>query len=495
MDFDIIIGFETHVELKTETKLFCDCLVSYNAPPNTHICPVCTGQPGALPVLNKKAVQFAVRAGLALNCVVNRRCRFARKNYFYPDLPKGYQISQYESPFCQNGYLEIPGNDGQPYAVGIKRVHLEEDAGKLVHSPSSSKASRYSLVDFNRASVPLLEIVTDHERNPVRSVQEARAYLEKLRQVLRYIEISDCIIEKGQFRCDVNISLRPKGSETYGNRAEIKNMASFRFIIDALEYEIQRQSGMLRSGGEIRQETRLFDEQKKITLAMRSKEDAPDYRYFPDPDLLEIDLDQGFIEKIRKKMPELPDQKVNRLIEEYDIAKSDVLILTKDKNVSDYFIACAQVCEDRKRLSRWIIKELFTLLKKSSTAMEKCPVLPADFSRLVQLVSQGEITDRMGRTVLEEMFERGGRPDAVIEEKGLKPIHDLSALEEAVDAVLAENPEVVDKIKGGNKKPVDYLIGQVMKKTHGKAKPKDLGKLIQKKLFGPMERISRSPHD
>jgi aspartyl-tRNA(Asn)/glutamyl-tRNA(Gln) amidotransferase subunit B len=484
MDFDIIIGFETHVELKTETKLFCDCLVSYNAPPNTHICPVCTGQPGALPVLNKRAVQFAVRAGLALNCVVNRRCRFARKNYFYPDLPKGYQISQYESPLCQNGYLEIPGDDGHPYAVGIKRVHLEEDAGKLVHSSSSFEASSYSLVDYNRASVPLLEIVTDHERNPVRSVQDARAYLEKLRQVLRYIEISDCIIEKGQFRCDVNISLRPKGYETYGNRAEIKNMASFRFIIDALEYEIQRQSDMLRSGGEIRQETRLFDEQKKITLPMRSKEDAPDYRYFPDPDLLEIDLDQEFIEKIRKKMPELPDQKINRLIEEYNIPKSDVLVLTKDKSVSDYFIACARLCEDRKKLSRWIIKELFTLLKKSSTAMEKCPVRPADFSRLVQLVSQGDITDKMGKAVLEEMFRRGVSPDAFIEEKGLKPIHDLSALEEAVDSVLAENPEVVDKIKGGNKKPVDYLIGQVMKKTHGKAKPKDLRKLIQKKLLG-----------
>jgi aspartyl-tRNA(Asn)/glutamyl-tRNA(Gln) amidotransferase subunit B len=484
MDFDTIIAFETHVELKTETKLFCDCPVSYNAPPNSHICPVCTGQPGALPVLNRTAVQFALRAGLALNCVVNRRCRFARKNYFYPDLPKGYQISQYESPFCQGGYLEIPGYDGQPYAVGIKRVHLEEDAGKLVHSSSSFEASDYSLVDFNRASVPLLEIVTDHERNPVRSIQEARAYLEKLRQMLRYIEISDCIIEKGQFRCDVNISLRPKGSEAYGNRAEIKNMASLRFIMDALEYEIQRQSDILRSGGELRQETRLFDERKKITLPMRSKEDAPDYRYFPDPDLLEIDLDQEFIEKIRRKMPELPDQKVDRLIEEYGIPKSDVLILTKDKSVSDYFIACAQLCEDRKRLSRWIVKELFTLLKKSSTAIDKCPVSPTDFSRLVQLVSQGKITDKMGRTVLEEMFERGVSPDTVIEEKGLKPIHELSALEEAVDAVLAENPHVVAKIKKGNKKPVDYLIGQVMKKTHGKAKPKDLGKLIEKKLLG-----------
>jgi aspartyl-tRNA(Asn)/glutamyl-tRNA(Gln) amidotransferase subunit B len=484
MDYDITIGFETHVELKTETKLFCDCAVSYDAPPNTSICPVCTGQPGALPVLNKRALQFTVRAGLALNCEINRRCRFARKNYFYPDLPKGYQISQYELPVCRNGYLEVAGGDGQPLAVGIKRVHLEEDAGKLLHSSSSLEGTKYSLVDYNRASVPLLEIVTDHERNPVRSIQEARAYLEKLRQVLKYIEISDCIIEKGQFRCDVNVSLRPKGSRAYGNRAEVKNMASFRFIMDALEYEVKRQSDILESGDEVLQETRLFDEQRKITLPMRSKEDAPDYRYFPDPDLVEIELDHDFVNKIRKRMPELPDQKVARLMEAYGIPKSDVLILTKERGVSEYFTACAEICEDRKKLSRWIIKELFKLLNKDCVSIEKCPVNPDDFSRLIDLVSVGEITEKMGRAVLEEMFERRVGPDAIITEKGLEPIHDIHALEEFVDAVLEEHPEVVAKVKQGDRKPVDYLIGQVMRKTHGKAKPMEVGELVKKKILG-----------
>ena len=484
MDYDVIIGFETHVELKTESKLFCDCPVSYEAPPNTFICPVCTGQPGALPVLNKKAVQLTVKAGLALNCEISRRCRFARKNYFYPDLPKGYQISQYELPLCRNGHLEITGDDGQPYAVGIKRVHLEEDAGKLIHPSSSPEEERYSLVDYNRASVPLLEIVTDHERNPARSIQEARSYLEKLRQALKYIEISDCIIEKGQFRCDVNVSLRRKGSRTYGNRTEVKNMASFRFITDALEYEVKRQYDLLESGEEVLQETRLFDEQKKMTRPMRSKEDAPDYRYFPDPDLVEIELDHDFVNRIRKGMPELPDQKVARLMEAYDIPKGDVIILTKEKGVSDYFAACAELCEDRKKLSRWIIKELFKLLNRDCVSIEKCPVNPDDFSRLIELVSQGEITEKMGRAVLEEMFQRRVGPETVVKEKGLKPIRDIRALGKFVDAVLVEHSEVVAKVRQGDPKPMDYLIGQVMRKTHGKAKPAEVRELVKKKILG-----------
>jgi aspartyl-tRNA(Asn)/glutamyl-tRNA(Gln) amidotransferase subunit B len=483
MDFELIIGFETHVELKTHSKLFCDCPVDYEAPPNSRICPVCTGQPGALPVLNKKAVQYTVRAGLALNCTINRTSRFARKNYFYPDLPKGYQISQYERPFCQDGYLEITADDGRPYPVGIKRVHLEEDAGKLVHSSDSFEASEFSLVDYNRSSVPLLEIVTDHERNPIRSLQEARAYLEKLRQILRYIEISDCNMEKGQLRCDVNISLRPKGNEGYGHRAEIKNMASFKFIMDALEYETKRQSDILRSGGEITQETRLFDETKRKTFPMRSKEDAPDYRYFPDPDLLEIELSERFVEKIREKMPELPDQRVCRLIEEYDLPKEDVLVLTKDKSVADYFSACALVAEDRKKLSRWIIKDLFRLLKKRALPVDQCPVSAEAFSELINFISRGEITEKMAREVLEEMFERGVRAESVIAEKGLKPIHDLDALDKVLDEVIAENTDVIAKIKEGSTKPVDFLIGQVMKKTRGKANANKLRKLIQKKLL------------
>jgi len=480
MDYELIIGFETHVELKTRTKLFCGCAVEDGAPPNTHICPVCTGQPGALPVLNKRAVEHTIRAGIAMNCTINRRSRFARKNYFYPDLPKGYQISQYERPFCENGYLEIQNDEGRPYAVGIKRIHLEEDAGKLVHSAGSFEASDYSLVDYNRSSVPLLEIVTDHERNPLRSVNEARAYLEKLRQTLIYIGISDCSIEKGQFRCDVNISIRPEGALDYGNRAEIKNMASFKFIMEALEYEVKRQLKILHSGEEPSQETRLFDEQKKITISMRSKEDAPDYRYFPDPDLVEFEIDQEFVEQIRDGMPELPDQKVNRIIKIYRISKKDALILTKDKNVSDFFERCAASCDDRVRLSSWMIKDLFKLLNEAAITIEKCPVPPKDFAILINLISKGDITDQIGRTVLEIMFETGEDPESIIDKRGLRPIQDEKLLERLMKEVISENPEAVNKIKDGMKNPIDFLIGQVMKKSEGKANPKKVRELIHK---------------
>ena len=482
MEYDTIIGFETHVELKTKTKLFCDCLVDSEAPPNTHICPVCTGQPGALPVLNKKAVEYAIRAGLALHCTTNRHARFARKNYFYPDLPKGYQISQYERPFCKNGFLEIIDDCDQPYAVGIKRIHLEEDAGKLVHSAASFEESDYSLVDYNRSSVPLLEIVTDHERNPLRSINEARAYLEKLRQILMYIGISDCVIERGQFRCDVNISIRPKGSSEFGNRSEVKNMASVRSIMDALEHEVKRQQGVLQSGKSLPQETRLFDEGKRITLPMRSKEDAPDYRYFPDPDLVELEIDQVFVEKTQETLPELPDQKVNRITEAYGIPKKDVVVLTKDKAVSDFFESCAAYCDDRKRLCNWIIKDLFRLLNEASVSTIECPVSPKDFSVLMNMIAKGEITDQIGRTVLEIMFETRQQPEAIIEERGLRPIQDTELLEKVLDTVVAENSDIAVQIKEGETKPIDFLIGQVMRKTSGKADPKRVRELIQKKL-------------
>jgi aspartyl-tRNA(Asn)/glutamyl-tRNA(Gln) amidotransferase subunit B len=482
MEYEVIICFETHVELNTKTKLFCDCLVSYDAPPNSHICPVCTGQPGALPVLNKKAMEFTIKAGLALNCTINRLSRFARKNYFYPDLPKGYQISQYERPFCENGHLEIIGDDEQKYAVGIKRIHLEEDAGKLVHSSDSLGASEFSLVDYNRSSVPLLEIVNDHQNNPIRSITEARAYLEKLRQVLRYIEISECMLERGQFRCDVNISVRPRGSFQLGNRAEIKNMSSYKFIMDALEYEMKRQIDILESGGSVDQETRLFDELKGITLPMRSKEDAPDYRYFPDPDLLEIQIDQELIDKIQKELPELPDQKMKMIIRDFGIAKNDAMILTRDKAVSDYFRLCANVCEDKKRLANWIIKELFKLLNEASCTIDRCLVIPGNFARLINLISSGEITESIGRTVLLEMFKTGNDPETIIEEKGLKTISDDKLLKAILKEILAKNPDAVKQIKAGESRPVDFIMGKVMKKTRGKADPKKIKKLIREKL-------------
>ena len=484
VSYEPTVGLEVHVQLKTNTKIWCGCPNRYGISPNTDICPVCLGYPGALPVLNARAVELTVRTGLLLGCDINRYSKWDRKNYFYPDLPKGYQISQYELPFCENGYLEITGDDGKPYVVGIKRIHLEEDAGKLVHSSASFEESDFSLVDYNRSSVPLLEIVGDHERNPLRSINEAREYLEKLRQLLRYIDISDCRLEMGQFRCDVNISIRPKGVEAFGNRSEIKNMASFRFIMDALEYETKRQSDILEGGGRIDQETRLFDEEKRITLPMRSKEDAPDYRYFPDPDLLEIEIDQSFIGNIKESLPELPDRKLHRIIEEFGIAKYDAVILTRDKNVSDYFGECANFCQDRKRLSHWIINELFKLLNAASLPIRKCKVSPKDFSRLINMISTGDLTDGIGRDVLDEMFDTGRSPDSIVDDKGLIPISDDQLLGKILDDVVEENARVVEQIKAGEAKPIDFLIGQVMKTTKGKADPKKVRSLI-KRLFTP----------
>ena len=483
MNVDVTICFEMHVELSTRTKLFCPCPTDPDAPSNSNICPICTGQPGTLPVLNRKAVEYSIRAGLALNCNVKTRAFFARKNYFYPDLPKGYQISQYELPFSTDGFLEITGDDGEPYRVGIRRVHLEEDAGKLVHPAGTSDDSSYSLVDFNRSGVPLLEIVGDHTRNPLRSLKEARQYLEKMKQIMQYIGVSRCRMEKGELRCDANISIREKGTKEFGHRVEMKNMASFKLALEALDYEIKRQSKILQSGAQVEQETRLYDESNKETLVMRGKEDAPDYRYFPDPDLMEIELDQKFIEKVRKDIPELPDQKMKRLMDEFDLPKADAKILTRDKDVSDYFSACVPFCQDKKKLGHWIVKELFKLLNASYTPMKECPVSPKSFARLVDLVSHGDITDGIGRIVLVEMFTKGDEPDSIIAERNLRPIQDTHVLDNIVAEVVKENPDAIRKVMDGNAKPIAFLVGQVMKRTEGKADPKTVGKIIKAKYF------------
>ncbi len=481
MDYEIIICFEVHAELNTRTKLFCRCRNTVGAPPNSNICPVCTGHPGTLPALNREAVALCLRAGLALNCEVNPRSRFARKNYFYPDLPKGYQISQYEQPFCENGHLDIQGDDG-PRSVGIKRIHLEEDAGKLVHSSDAFEAAEYSLVDYNRASVPLIEIVGDHTRNPIRSVTEARSYLEKMRQVLRYAGVSECSMEKGQFRCDVNISLRPDEANGFGNRSEIKNMASFRFVTEALEHEISRQADLLGKGLPVPQETRLFDEERKITIPMRSKEDAPDYRYFPEPDLVETEIPAEFIEEVRAGMPELPDDRVSRLVKDLGLAREDALLLTRDRGVSDFFDRCAPGSRDPKRLCRWIVKDLFKLLKESSSSIEECPITPEAFTRLVNRISLGQVTEQAGRSVLQAVFSTGRDPDEVIEEQGLHSIQDAAVLEEMVEEVLAQNPGVVAKVRGGEKDPLNYLVGQVMRKTSGRADAAKVMDLFKSKI-------------
>ncbi len=476
MEFEPVICFEIHAELKTSSKLFCSCAVDPDAAPNTHICPVCTAQPGTLPMLNKKAVEFTIMAGLAFNCKINRRTVFARKNYFYPDLPKGYQISQYELPLCEDGYVEITGDDGRPYKVGIKRIHLEEDAGKLVHQ------EEYSLVDFNRAGVPLIEIVSDHTRNPIRSLREAREYLETVRQTLQYMGVSDCIMEKGQFRCDVNISLRKKGQKEFNERVEIKNMSSFKFIMDALQYEIKRQSELLSANKKIVQETRLFDERKRVTVPMRTKEDAPDYRYFPEPDLVELDISPEFVLQIKSKIPELPAEKVKRFTEKYGIPRSEVLILTKQREVADYFEECARYTSNYKRLSLWIINELFRLLKGSGISIKECPVKPESLSELINLTSEGSITEQIAKSVLEDMFATGKSPSQIIKEKDIKVIQEEDILSQIVEEVISENQQIVEKIKGGKMQPVNFLVGQVMKKTRGQADAKLVREMILQKL-------------
>ena len=482
MDYDIIICFEIHAELDTQSKLFCSCSTRPGEKPNTHICPVCTGHPGTLPVLNRKAVEYCVKAGLAFNCRINNYARFARKNYFYPDLPKGYQISQYELPLCEDGYFEIEGDDGQPYPVGIKRIHLEEDAGKLVHSARSFDESTYSLVDYNRAGVPLIEIVADHTRNPIRSVAEAKRYLEGVRQTLQYIGASQCIIEEGQFRCDVNVSIKPQGHEGFLERSEIKNMASFRAVMDALEYEIKRQVEVVESGGELVQETRLYDEEKGITLPMRSKEDAPDYRYFPEPDLVELDITEEFVQQVQAHMPELPQFKAERLVKEYCLTPTEALVLTKQKEISDFFEQSCQYCQDPKKLASWLTKELFRVLNENSMDIRACPITAENFGKLVEMITRGDLTEPIGRMILDEMFSTGKSPQAIMEEKDLKPIHQDEALIGFVSQVISENPDAVNKVKSGDVQPLNFLIGQVMRKTGGKANPHKVKKLLTEKL-------------
>jgi aspartyl-tRNA(Asn)/glutamyl-tRNA(Gln) amidotransferase subunit B len=482
MEFDIIIGFEIHAELKTASKLFCDCEVTYGEPQNTHICPLCTGQPGALPVLNKKAVEYCVRAGLAMNCSINNYSLFARKNYFYPDLPKGYQISQYEMPLCENGYITINGDDGEAYPVGIKRIHLEEDAGKLVHSSESISSSEYSLIDYNRSGIPLIEIVSDHASNPMRSIKEARNYLEQVRQVLRYTEVSECIIEKGQFRTDVNISLREKGSAAFGNRSEIKNMTSFKFISEALEYEIKRQTELLKTGKMIEQETRLYNEEKKTTHTMRTKEDAPDYRYFPDPDLIELELDKEFIDMIKKGNRVLPDELLNLITDKYKVPKQDAHLLIRNKAVADYFTQCAPYTNDHQKLASWIINNLLQRLKENSQSIESTKIEPKDFASLIKMIVSGDVTDRIAKTVLSEMIASGRSPELIIAEKGFKPVEDEKELNEFVDNAFSSHPEIIEQIKAGETKAINVLIGQVMRKSKGKVNANKLKELIYNRL-------------
>ncbi|MEW5949717.1 MAG: Asp-tRNA(Asn)/Glu-tRNA(Gln) amidotransferase subunit GatB [Thermodesulfobacteriota bacterium] len=461
--FESVMGLEVHAQLLTDSKIFCNCSTAFGAPPNTHTCPVCLGMPGVLPVLNKKVVDYALKMALATHCRVAPFSRFARKNYFYPDLPKGYQISQYELPIAENGHIEI-GLDGQTKRIGITRIHMEEDAGKLIHDASAPT----SYVDFNRTGVPLIEIVSEPD---IRTPEEAVEYLKTLRNILRYLGICDGNMEEGSFRCDANVSMRPEGTKTFGIRTEIKNMNSFRHVQKALEYEIRRQTALLLDGKEVIQETRLWDTTKGITVSMRGKEEAHDYRYFPDPDLVPLVIDEKWIEEVRAGLPELPDAKQLRFVQEYGLPEYDASVLTVSKSLADYFEDCVRIYQKPKAISNWMMSELLRELKRDEREIEECPVPPGHLAGMLKMMDNGVISGKIAKTVFEEMYATGRDPEAIVKEKGLVQVTDAAEIEKVVEAVLAAHPEAVKDYKKGKAKLLGFFVGEVMKKTKGKANP------------------------
>ena len=474
MEFEPVIGLEVHAQLKTKTKIFCSCSTSFGAPPNTHTCPVCLGMPGVLPVLNKKVVEFTLRMAIAINCQIGRESRFARKNYFYPDLPKGYQISQYELPIGENGYIEIESNHHKK-RIGITRIHMEEDAGKLGHDPDRP----LSMVDFNRTGVPLIEIVSNPD---IRSPEEAGAYLRKLRSIVRYIGICDGNMEEGSFRCDANISIRPKGSDTLGTRTELKNLNSFKHVEKALHFEIDRQKEILEDGGHVVQETRLWDPDKNRSTSMRSKEEAHDYRYFPDPDLLPLVIDEDWIDAVKKTLPELPDEKKKRFTIEYSLPSYDATFLTSSHELADYFEACVDKFPNPKQVSNWVMGSLLGLLNVEGKLINESPISPHNLASLLKLIDDGVISGKIAKTVFDEMAQTGKPPKEIVEEKGLVQVTDVSAIDEVVSAVISRCPKEVEEYKNGKTKLLGFFVGQVMKETKGKANPKIVNEILKDKL-------------
>ncbi len=475
--YETVIGIEVHVELKTNTKIFCNCTTEFGGEPNHHTCPVCLGLPGTLPVLNKKVVEYAVRAGLALNCQVVEYSKFDRKNYYYPDLPKNYQISQFDLPIARQGYVEIEV-EGQTKRIGIHHMHIEEDAGKLVHQ-GNIMTTPYSLVDYNRGGTPLIEIVSEPD---MRSPEEARAYVEKLRAIIQYTGVSDCRMEEGSLRCDVNISVRPVGQQELGTKAEIKNLNSFRALQRAAAYEVERQIDVLESGGRVIQETRTWDEAKGITVSMRSKEEAHDYRYFPDPDLVPVVLDNQWIEFIKDSLPELPDQRRSRYVEQYGLPEYDANILTLTKEMSDYFEKIIEHYDKPKVISNWMMGEMSRQLNVSGIDITACKIKPQQLAELIKLIDQGTISGKIAKVVFEEMFESGKDSAVIVKEKGLVQISDEGAIASVVDEIIAVNPKSVEDFKAGKDKAIGFLVGQVMKATKGKANPDLVNKLLREKL-------------
>jgi len=474
MEFETVIGLEVHAQLSTNTKIFCGCSTEFGKPPNTNTCPLCLGLPGVLPVLNRKVVEYAIKMGLATNCRINQTNIFARKNYFYPDLPKGYQISQFDLPIAEQGWVEIEVED-QVRRIGLTRIHMEEDAGKLVHDNKEP----ISYVDLNRTGTPLIEIVSEPD---MRSGEEAAAYLKKLHAILRYLDICDGNMQEGSFRCDANISLRPKGQEEFGTRTELKNMNSFRNVQKAIEYEVRRQRDLLLDGGEVIQQTLLWDPDAGKTSAMRSKEEAHDYRYFPDPDLIPVEISDEWIARVRKEQPELPDERKNRFMEDLELPAYDAVILTGDRELADYFEEALSEYKDAKKLSNWIMTELIRELRDRDMEITKYQVTPVNLAKLLGLIETGTISGKIAKTVFQEMMESGKDPGTVVKEKNLIQISDEGEILKIVQEIVAANPEQVQQFKEGKTKVMGFFVGQLMKQTKGKANPQMANQLFAKEL-------------
>lgn len=478
MKYESVIGLEVHTELKTATKIFCGCKTTFGAEPNSNVCPVCLGLPGVLPVLNKKVVDFAIRAGLALNCKIANFTKFDRKNYYYPDLPKNFQTSQYDLPICEHGYLDIEV-DGETRRIGITRIHMEEDAGKLVHSGTTITDSDSSNVDYNRTGVPLLEIVSEPD---LRSGAEAAAYMEKLRSILEYIAVSDVKMEEGSLRCDANVSVRPVGETKLGTKVEMKNINSIRGVARSIEYEAQRQAEALEDGEKIVQETRTWDESKGTTATMRVKEEADDYRYFPEPDLVPFTISDEYIESIRQALPELPDARKVRLMQEHGLSDYDAGIITLSRSMAEYFDELVAAGADAKEGANWLMGDFSMLLNEAGKTPATAPVRPQGLAGMLAKIADGTISGKIAKTVFRDMWEQGKSAEEIIEAKGLKQISDTGELTQLIHDVVAANPQSVEDYRAGKKKAIGFLVGQIMKKTKGRANPQVVNQLLVKEL-------------
>jgi aspartyl-tRNA(Asn)/glutamyl-tRNA(Gln) amidotransferase subunit B len=476
MDFETVIGLEVHAQMLTDTKIFCNCSTKFGGAPNSHTCPVCLGMPGVLPVLNKKVVEFAMKMALATNCEINKSCEFARKNYFYPDLPKGYQISQYAYPLAEHGHVILDIN-GEQKKIGITRIHMEEDAGKLMHDEHNPA----SYVDLNRTGVPLIEIVSEPD---MRSSDEAADYLKRLHEILVYLEICDGNMEEGSFRCDANVSIRPRGQKEFGTRAELKNMNSFRNVQRALEYEIKRQQYLVENGGTVVQETRLWDDAQGATNSMRSKEEAHDYRYFPDPDLVPIFVDKSWIEDLKKDMPELPLAKRERFVKDYQIPAYDAGVLTADKALADYYEEVVKLCSQPKAASNWVMGDVMRFLNEDKRDIRQCPITAKSLADMIRLIEEGAISGKMAKEIVDDMYKTGKSPQTIIEEKGMVQITDEGELIKSITSIIEANPGQLSDYRGGKEKLFGFFVGQVMKATQGKANPQLVNELLKKMLAG-----------